>query len=860
VIEIPLIRNENYPSLIFQTKIEAIENIGEFVSRVNEQSNEEERIQRMWSDGEAANQEFETRGNLQSLEQAISKFEAIAKMIPENDPRVPDILGNLGEFLVHRFEQLGKIEDLNDGIKRLEMAVAMTSDSAPDKPIRLSDLGSSLRMRFGRLGNLADIDRAIIEQQAAVSLTPDGHYNKPVYLNNLGNCFANRFGRTDDLADLNGALIQQRAAVDLTPDGHTKKPIYLNNLGNTLGTRFVLLENLADIDDSIIQLQAAVNLTPNGHPNKSGYLSNLGSSLRIRFDRLQNLVDLDSAIIQQEAAVNFTPDRHPNKPTYLSNLGTSLQRRFKRLGSLADIDGSITHYQAAVILIPEGHPNKPAYLTSLGGSLQLRFQRLENVVDIHTAVLHQQTAVNLIPEDHPSKPGYLMNLGNSLGIRFERLGDTSDIDSSVIHHQAAVNLAPDGHIDKPMFLVNLGNALGSRFRRLGDVADLDRAIIQHELAAGLVPDDHPDKPEYLVNLGLTHEIRFLQFSHYDDAQMAISYFSAPAKSSLGSPRVRFEAAKRWISLASRISHQSLLDAHECALDLMPLIAWLGLPIQDRHEHLTQIGGIVRDAAAAAISLERYDQALEWLEQGRSIVWNQILQLRTPVDELSSIDPDLANRLVQVSRLLDRGIKQEDGTGSMQEDARQYRVLTAEWESIVEQVRALPNFDRFLKPPKVSQLNNAAQDGPVVVFNISEKRCDALALVAGIEEVIHIPLPNITSKRITELRDELKNLLYSSGIRLRGVRAAHQWTEESDSDDCKSILAEIWTGLAKPVLDSLAFSVRITSPLKEELLTVVSLDSSGCASTYLVVSNWATCFPPSTHGWHIRCGVEGLTYQ
>jgi hypothetical protein len=44
--------------------------------------------------------------------------------------------------------------------------------------------------------------------------------------------------------------------------------------------------------------------------------------------------------------------------------------------------------------------------------------------------------------------------------------------------------------------------------------------------------------------------------------------------------------------------------------------------------------VASEAAAAAISAKQYNTALEWLEQGHSIVWNQFLQLRTPFDALA----------------------------------------------------------------------------------------------------------------------------------------------------------------------------------------------------------------------------------
>ncbi|PVF91493.1 hypothetical protein CPB86DRAFT_323730 [Serendipita vermifera] len=277
----------------------------------------------------------------------------------------------------------------------------------------------------------------------------------------------------------------------------------------------------------------------------------------------------------------------------------------------------------------------------------------------------------------------------------------------------------------------------------------------------------------------------------------------------GPPANRFDAAALWIELASRISHDSLLAAYECALDLMPLVAWLGLPMADRHLHLIKIGGIARDAAAAALSAEQYDKALEWLEQGRSIVWTQVLHLRTPVDELRKVDPGLANQLLRVSRLLDHGSQPTGFSGrealSAEEEGRRYRALTAEWESVINQVRSLPDFKDFLQPRRLSQLMNAAHNGPVVVFNIAKTRCDALALIPELGDIIHIPLPNISSERITELRDELKDHLYSSGIRMRDTRAAVKFTDESNEENCKQVLGELWNSVVKPVLDALAFS-------------------------------------------------------
>lgn len=48
----------------------------------------------------------------------------------------------------------------------------------------------------------------------------------------------------------------------------------------------------------------------------------------------------------------------------------------------------------------------------------------------------------------------------------------------------------------------------------------------------------------------------------------------------------------------------------------------------------------------------YDLTLEWIEKGRSIFWNQILQLRTTSDSVSAVDPEFADRLGQTVQELE----------------------------------------------------------------------------------------------------------------------------------------------------------------------------------------------------------------
>jgi hypothetical protein len=120
-----------------------------------------------------------------------------------------------------------------------------------------------------------------------------------------------------------------------------------------------------------------------------------------------------------------------------------------------------------------------------------------------------------------------------------------------------------------------------------------------------------------------------------------------AKISLESP-----SEKHWIASSnSSFHHNSLLEAYTLALKLLPQIAWLGLSMTDCHHHLLNSSNIIWNAVAAAIDAKQPNKAIEWLAQGQSIIWGQVLQLWTPLDHLRKAHPKLAERLDYLSSYL-----------------------------------------------------------------------------------------------------------------------------------------------------------------------------------------------------------------
>ena len=614
-----------------------------------------------------------------------------------------------------------------------------------------------------------------------------------------------RFERLGDIADLDEAITAQRQAVCLTPDGHPDKSLFLQNLGNCCLCRFQRLDDLSDLGEAMTAQQQALRLTPDGHPDKRARFHNRGLCFLRRFQRLGDIADLDEAIMVEQHAIRLIPGGHSGKPLHLNSLGISFQSRYERLGDIADIDKAITAQQQAVYLTPDGHPEKPGYLNDLGNSFFCRFRGLHNIADLNEAITAQQQAVRLTPDRHPQMPARLSNLGNSFLRRFGRLDDITDLDEAMTTHQQAVRLIPDDHPRKPVCLSNLGISFQRRFTYLGDIADLDKAITAQKQAVRLTPDGHPDKPGRLNNLGDSFRA---QLHHYpDDATLAqaIDAYSQSARASSGPPADRFAAARTWATLCFLVHSNETIDAYSALIDLLPRVVWLGRTVEQRYNDISSIGDAVADAAAAAIHFGEFDLALEWLEQGRSIVWGQMLKLRSPLDELRKHHPDETNEL-EISRALDSaGVTypdhlhvSTDGAGqSLEEVAQAHRRLAEKYDHVLARIRELPGFNEFLQPKKTALLCHAAMSGPVVVVNAQKTRGDALILCPRSSQISHVPLPRLQISEVREMQLQLAELTREANP---FHRPCGPYSEVGTP--LSYILGYLWSYIVEPVLSYL----------------------------------------------------------
>ncbi|KAF5338698.1 hypothetical protein D9611_013317 [Ephemerocybe angulata] len=540
-------------------------------------------------------------------------------------------------------------------------------------------------------------------------------------------------------------------------------------------------------------------------------------------------------ILARRKALKATPNDHPNLPLVLNNLGHSLLVRFEGAGDLSDVSEAITALRKVISLTPDDHPSLPIILGNLGSAHVFRFDRMKNPKDITEAISAHQKAVELTPHGHSTLSELLSTLGCSFTRLCESTGDRSAGAKAISTQQRAVELTPEGDRVLPAILNNLAIAFKHRFDHAGDPSDLNEAIRCLERSIKLLPDSHADLPCHTRNLGRYLHLRFVSGGDVKDLDVSIQQFRLGATCRFGTPWEMLLDAVKWVQVLRQNYPESteILHAYDTALGLVALRVGLEHTVRGRYSQLEGVSGMATEAAATAFALNRVDKALEWLEQGRCLVWNQLNSLRTPLDELRTHDRDLAQRVADLSRKLESAGSTRGSShlgmspsekASLEDEANAHLKLAREWGGLLDTVRAIPGFETFLKPALFTNiLHRLPKSGYIVIINVDGRRCDAIALQAGFNEPLHIPLPEFTLHKANKYRNNLRVQLKSAGLRCRGGeelggtecddgrRAIRPADKGRTSDETVyGVLRGLWVEVVKPILDALGLSRVETS--------------------------------------------------
>ncbi|WP_406194113.1 CHAT domain-containing protein [Kitasatospora sp. NBC_01560] len=784
-----------------------------------------DRAESLFDLGEALRFRFLHTGVVADADAAIDRFRETVAATPPGHPDLARRLCHLGECLRLRYLRTARPADLDAAIDHFSMAVVAAVD--PDeRATQRFHLGGVLIDRGLTQRSLADVATAIDYLRQAVAAVPDdapgqaGPPDRPdrtTRLARLTHALQVRFELSGRMADLDAVIDETRAAAPTAPPDHPERASLLLALGGALGKRGELMGTLADTDAAVGHLTELLKSTPPELLHRAGVLNGLGMALRARFDRTGALEDLDAAVDHFRAAAEAAED-DDERSVPLTNLGNALRHRSERLVTAADADAAVDCLTRAVTLTPAGHPQRAVRLSKLGMALRSRYDRRKRVTDLDGAINCFTEAVSHAGGT-PGLAGILTNLGGALQRRFELTKSPADLDAAIDRLTEAVAAAPADNLERAAMLNNLGGTLRRRFELTKSPADLDAAIDRLTETVAAVPAHHPDYALGLSNLADSLLTRYQQTQQPADLREAISCRLAASKVRSATPGRRImEAGQAAGLLAASGDPAGAAAAAESAVLLLPQVAPRRLARGDQQYAMAQFAGLVGDAAALALAAPggtpagRAERALGLLETGRAVLLSQALETRNDLTDLRKDHRELAERFSDLRERLDSpadvagpapGSAVPGSTGSgtatdgpaADEPPRERHLLARDFADLLAEIRALEGFHTFALPPAPAELRAQVTHGPIVVFNTSAYRSDALLVTeCGIRT---LNLPDLALQPLVERIDTF----------LRAQRD----TSSPDQDErvaAEAAMAEVlrwlWDAAAGPVLHALGF--------------------------------------------------------
>ena len=278
---------------------------------------------------------------------------------------------------------------------------------------------------------------------------------------------------------------------------------------------------------------------------------------------------------------------------------------------------------------------------------------------------------------------------------------------------------------------------------------MSEAINLHETALALCPPDHENWSSTLLNVALGLQHRFVQqgvFSDLDEAFRLLAQLEPQVSHTVS--HTDLLAAKSWALTAELLKHDSALAAYKTTLRLLD--HWQHIAGLSSSHHFDMVrkvtSSLAMDAFSCSVRHDALKTAVELVEQGRAVFWTQLARFHTPLDEISA-SGEIGKALA--AEFKDLSFRLRNMLGASSED-----------HDVISRIRMLPGFSRFLLHPLFSDLQKAAEEGPVIIVNASRYSCNTLIILDS-QEPVHIPL-DITQANVSDLSIEFQSLTADAG--------------------------------------------------------------------------------------------------
>ncbi|CUA74554.1 Tetratricopeptide repeat protein 28 [Rhizoctonia solani] len=615
------------------------------------------------------------------------------------------------------------------------------------------------------------------------------------------------------------------------PESHPAKPIIASHWGTLYLERFQFYGNKSHITQAIKFHRQSVEAMPVDYPRRAMFVAWLGRSYLARFEDSQSAEDLKNGIEYSSQAwkgIRSKPGSATveEKKYIFEGASRGLQCLIEHVGgsnSITLINTGIREWRSTLYDLLKYDRTagdlKAGCMRILGFLYITRFNQLGSRYprDLERGLTFLASAVALLPERHQDYLSTLCVFAYSLATRSgAKAGPDSELAFGFL--ELAERLTKSVPAFEPHLLACFGDLYKSLSRQGADLVNITKAI-EYYTCALTHPVCRPGSrlwAKVRQRLGVCRLYEYNQTRKPAEAavklELALREFIHVTLSPRGHLFDRFTAACSWATHAA--SHPMFraqsLYGYETTMELIPLLANFGAVPDQRRKATQRAGQLATEAAATAIKVGNNVLALALLEQGRSIKWNHMLQLQSPLHTLK-LSPGgelLANRLEEILKSLQLGGSASSATSTKQSSHGDLD-LQDRYQQVLDEIRRMKGFANFMRPKPIEDLVKAAHNGPAVVINIHKSRCDALVVhpfkgKAGASGVQHIPLPELSPDRVIKMRDAIDQSLE----KISSARGSTK--EKQQSQGTKQLEAELrnlWYWVVEPILKGLKYKPR-----------------------------------------------------
>jgi tetratricopeptide (TPR) repeat protein len=804
-------------------------------------------------------------GDLTSLLDSISARREVLSLRPPGHEHHETALERLAVSLEDLFERFHHIEVLGEVVQLRRELAKYPFDEHPDhfQHSPLLSLGASLLRKGEYSGDTEALEESLSIFRQRLGACPPNHAYRATALSQLGMALIIKGERTVDPASLEEAVYLLREAVSLYPSGDILRASSLNELGLALLRLFQRNGEAQIIDESIQQLRMALALQRSSESASSGGMAaNLASALSIKFEQNGDVGALHEAVVLLREAVDLSSASSTGGQT-LGELGNALAALYREIGGIERLSEVIQCHRQVLELRPPGHSLRILSLNNLSTCLRLRQEYSNDRQTMKEIFLLEMEALELTPPEHPLHATSAANSAQTLQF-FSRMSDSDEVESTLFmirfHKQALATLPPTSPARADL-LVTLASALAvllslsvpNKDQVFEEIVELQNQVIKmrrpgHPKHARTLLNfskmymakfEHDPQDESILHRALSMQRQSLEFldyghperfqAHYGIAETllrissqsrwseAIDHMRAGLRDANAPVRLRLQDIFELLfqlevgtSISpdsyERMTSEAILDLYTDAVALLPRVAHLGLDSASRLRELSGLERICRFAAVRAAITSRDATVFELLEEGKVVFWTQALQLRSAA--LETLDPETRDTLLGMFRKLEReeygSVEDKLALEQLIESRRQ---LNSQAEVMIEQIRARPGFDRFLKLPQFERLCDAARGGVVVALIANESRCFA-SVIDGRQHLArtwHKEL-DLTPRQLQDLN---RRVSYDG---MRGLADEPCYQDSSRQMQVSRVkhphtpLADIWSRIVRPILRELKILV------------------------------------------------------